>query len=118
MKTIKSILEEMKKAVEEEQIISPTAWLNWALELNTLQQDLETELTKAEINYKREINELLEADPKLSMNKAELKVQSKLNEDGTMTSYEFYKYLNGRSKLITEQVRLAKKRAVIEDNFN
>jgi len=117
MITIASILAEMKKAVENKEIISPDTWINWALSLNTLQQDLKIELVKAEINYKREVNELLEENPKLSLNRAELKIQSKLTDDGKMSFYELYKYLAGRDKLVEEFIKLAKRRAQVEQTF-
>lgn len=116
-RSIRLILSEMKVAVEEKQIISPTQWIDWALELNTLQQDLKTEMIKAEIQYKHDVWEFLEADEKRSHVKAETAVQCRINEDGTMTSYEKYRYLTERDKLIEEFIMLAKKRATIEQSI-
>jgi len=113
MRTIKQVLLNMKQAVEEKQAISPSQWVDWGLELATLTQDLQNELDKAEINYKRRIAERIEQDPKLSMAKAELLEQARRNETGESTEYELYKYLKGRYTLIDQFIMLAKVRAKI-----
>lgn len=112
-KTIKNILLEMKVSVENKDTVSPTQWLEWALSLNTLWQDLKIELTKAEIEYAREIVELLEKD--IPKNKAEMMVKAKKVEG--MSAYEKLSYLRGRDKLVDEFIKLAKRYAIIEQSL-
>lgn len=108
----------MKLAVSSKRTVSPTEWIDWALELNTLWQDLKSELCKAEIEYIRQQAELLEKDDKLSKSKAEVLSKAYRNEDGEATPYEYYSYLKGRDKIIEEFIKLAKKRATIESDFS
>ena len=108
----------MKLAVEQKQTVTPDGWINWALELNILWQDLKHELTKAEILYKREIARLQEEDTKLSNSKAEIRVQAReIIGEEKMTSYELYRYLKGRDEIVAEFIKLAKKRSTIEKTY-
>jgi hypothetical protein len=115
-KTIKTILLEMKTAVSEKQTIPPTQWIDWALELNTLWGDLKMEMVKAEIEYSREIVDLMTIQ-ELAKNKAELIAKSKFQGEGLMSPYEKYQYLKGRNEIVEEFIMLAKKRATIEKTF-
>ena len=108
--TIKEILDEMKKAVEEKQIISPTNWLDWGIELNILWQDLKVEMTKYEMIYKSEI--VAEMEEGKTVSGAKLIVESKSE------NYKMYKYLSGRDKLIDEFIKLAKKRSERERDYS
>lgn len=116
MKSIKSILSEIQESVEQEKILSPSQWINWALELNGLWPELKTALTKAEIGYISELAKLME-DKEMSKGKAEILVKSMKPKDGEMTPYELYRYLVGRDKLVGEFIMLAKKRATLEQTF-
>jgi hypothetical protein len=110
MRTIKQILTEMKESVENQITHSPGWWIDRAIELNVLWQDLTEEMTKYEMLYKSDVCGLVELGESIS--KAELKVQSS-NEN-----YKMYQYLKGRNKIIEEFIRLAKARAKIENNFD
>jgi len=109
-KTIKTILDEMKDSVAAKAVVSPTQWLDWGLELNILWQDLKSELTKYEMIYKSEI--VSEMEEGKTVSGAKLIVESKSE------NYKMYKYLSGRDKLISEFIKLAKKRAEREQDFN
>lgn len=113
-RTIKIILEEMKQAVATKRPVSPTEWIDWSLELNALWQDLKSELDKAEIEYIRQVADIMETDDKMSKSKAEILAKAYRSETGEATPYEFYRYLKGRDKIIESYIMLAKKRATLE----
>lgn len=111
---IKDILFEMKNTVESGKIMPPNWWCDKALQLTALWQDLKDELTKAEMAYIREINEVSEKFD-YSDAKATKIVKGYVQKNGEMTAYQLYKYLEGRDKVIKEFIMLAKKRATIEE---
>lgn len=55
--TIAQILDEMKKVVEEGRIESPGWWIDNAIKLAVLRQDLQAQMVKAEISYRNEVVE-------------------------------------------------------------
>ena len=109
MKTIRSILLQMKKTVEQEQTQSPNWWIDRAIELNVLWQDLKQEMTKYEMLYKSEVVELIEKGNKIS--------QAERTVEASSENYSTYQYLKGRDKIIEEFIKLAKKRATIESTI-
>lgn len=115
MKTIKSILQEIKENVEQERVVSPNQWINYALELTSLWSDLKNELLKAEIIYSCELAKLMEKE--MSKAKAEITVKALPAEEGKMGVYELWRYLVGRDKLVEEFVKLCKVRAKLENEF-
>lgn len=109
MKTIKSVLQSMKEAVEKSETVPPTQWVNWGLDLATLWQDLKVELTKYEMLYKSEVVDLIEQGKKIS--EAERTVEARSE------NYKTYSYLKGRDKIVEEFIRLAKVRSKIEQDY-
>lgn len=109
MKTIKSILTDMKSAVEDKRIISPNEWINWGLDLATLWQDLKSELTKYEMLYKSEQVDLIEDGKKIS--------EAKMIVEAKSENFKMYSYLRGRDKIVEEFIRLAKIRAKLEQDY-
>jgi hypothetical protein len=107
--TIKSVLLEMKLSVELQETHSPNWWIDKALMLNVLWQDLKEEMTKWEMLYNQEIVDYIEQGKKIS--EAERIVEAKSE------NYRMYKYLQGRDKIVDEFIKLAKCRAKIENNF-
>lgn len=107
--TIKQILTEMKEAVENRSTKSPNQWIDWALSLNVLWQDLKEELTKYEMLYKSEIADLIEEGKKVG--EAERMIE------GKSENYKMYSYLKGRDKIVEEFIRLSKVRAKIENSI-
>ena len=105
----------MHTAVSNQETVSPTRWIDWALELNSLWQDLKMELTKAEIMYNQEL--AMEMIGDTSKAKAEIIAKSRAGQDGKMSAYELYQYLVGRDKIVKEFIMLAKRRATIEEVF-
>lgn len=117
MITIKSILLEMKESVEKGEIRDPSWWLQRAVSLSALWQNLIDEKTKAEISFLRVVNEYAIDD--VSDVKATKLAKTKPPADGkTMNEWEFYKYLEARDKIIGEMIKLAKKYSSIETNYN
>ena len=109
MRNIRTILEEMKESVERQETKSPTWWLDKAIELNILWQDLKSQMTKYEMIYKSEI--VAEMENGKTVSGAKLIVESKSE------NYKMYRYLSGRDKLIDEFIKLAKRRATREQDI-
>lgn len=114
-KTIKSILQEMHDVVENDQIVPPTRWINWAIELSVLWQDLKSELTKAEIEFLRDVNQLALDNDISDARATKLAKALPPKEGSTTNAYQYYKYLEGRDKVVKEFIMLSKKRAHLED---
>lgn len=108
--TIKTILQEMSDIVKNGDIKSPAWWLDRAMDLCALWQELKDEMNKYKIAYTLEIVNLIEQGKKKG--EAELKTQSQSE------NYKKYLYLEGRDKLIKEFVMLAKKRSTVENEYN
>lgn len=108
-KTIKTILTNMRLAVESNTPKPPSQWIDWAIQLNVLWQDLKDEMTKYEMLYKQEISDNIESGKKVS--ESELLVESKSE------NYKMYRYLKGRDEIISEFIKLAKSRAKIENTY-
>lgn len=107
--TIAQILDEMKKVIEEGRIVSPQWWVDSAIKLAVLRQDLQSEMVKAEITYRNEIVELTEQ--KIPYNRAENMVKGrKIKEGEKMTAWEFFNYLKTRDEVVQEIIRIAKQR--------
>lgn len=110
--TIAQILDEMKKIIEEGQIVSPQWWLDQGTKLAVLRQDLQAQMVKAEISYRNEIVELTEQ--KIPYNRAENMVKGrKLKEGEKMTAYQFYNYLRTRDQVVEEIIRITKKQSTV-----
>ena len=104
----------MHDTVDSSEIVSPVKWVNWAVELSVLWQDLKTELTKAEIEFLRDVNELA-TDNDISDTRAVKLAKTLPPKEGDMNSYQLFKYLEGRDKQVKEFILLAKKRAQLEE---
>ena len=114
--TIKSILGEMQETVEDGIIKSPSWWLDCAIKLSALWQNLKDEKTKAEIAYLRVVEEIMTQDNTISYARAQTKAKTKLPTlSGEVSEYQLYRYLDGRDKIVEQYIMLAKKRAQIED---
>ena len=105
----------MKNVVQDQQIKSPGWWLDQAIHLSALWQDLKDELTIAEIKYLRVVNEIQE-DQDCSHAKAVTEAKSvKPLNDAPANEYQMFKYLEGRDRIIKEFILLAKKRSKTEE---
>lgn len=114
--TISSILDEMKTVIESNDTRSPNWWLENAMRLAVLRQDLQAEITKAEIIFRNEV--VILTSQEVSYNKAENMVKGRpLREGEKMTSYQWYNYLKGRDKVVQEIIMIAKKQSSINE-FN
>lgn len=97
----------MKLVAEVKDVRSPAWWVDQGMFLAALWQDLKDEMTKYEMLYKSEIADFMEEGD--SKSKAEIKVQ------GRSENYKTYMYLRARDKIIDEFIKLAKKRATLEE---
>jgi hypothetical protein len=121
---IKGILKEMQTIVENGEIMPPHWWMDKAIQLSALWQDLKDELTKAEINYLSEVNRLSDefdySDAKATKKAKAIRLtpeqeeENKITPNKYMTPYQKYQYMEGRDKIIKEFIMLAKRRATIE----
>lgn len=112
--TIATILNEMKRIIEANETRHPGWWLDEAQKLAVLRQDLQSEMIKAEIAYRNEVVELTKQN--IPYNKAENMIKGRtVNEGETRTTYEWYNYLKTRDKVVEEIIRIAKKRASIQE---
>jgi len=112
--TIKSILAEMHQVVSDGLVVSPGQWLNWAMNLSALWQDLIDEKTKAEIEFIRKVN-MIQEEQDCSNAKAVTLTKGRPPNESGMNEYQLFKYLEGRDKIVKELIMLAKKRATIEE---
>src|SRR3990167_7873994 len=112
--TIKSILGEMQETVEDGIIKSPSWWLDCAIKLSALWQNLKDEKTKAEIAYLRVVEEIMTQDNTISYARAQIKAKTRVHTGGEANEYRLYRYLDVRDKIVEQYIMLAKKRAQIE----
>ena len=108
--TVKSILTEMQTVVKTGTIKSPSWWVDKAIELSALWQELKDELTKYEMAYKLEMSKHLQDGKKKG--EAEILVQSSSDK------YRIYKHLDGTDKILKEYIMLAKARSKIENYYD
>ncbi len=114
--SIAEILDEMKSIVEQNDVRSPAWWLDQALKLAVLRQDLQSELVKAEILFRNEV--VLQTNDGVPYNKAENMTKGRLRREGEkMTAYEWYNYLRTRDAVVEEILRICKKRASINTSL-
>ena len=106
---LQEILTELKENIENDIQKSPTWYLDKAVHLNILWQDLKEELTKYEILYKQDIVKNME---KNSVAKATLLTEA------SSESYRTYLLLRGRDKIVEEYIRIMKKRATREYDYS
>lgn len=104
--TVKTIMDDMKLSVEENQVQSPGWWMDKAIMLNVLWGDLKNELTKYEMMYKSEMAALIADGRKIG--------EAHLMVEGRSENYKMYQYLKGRDNQIDEFIKLAKARAKVE----
>lgn len=105
----------MKHIIENNEVRSPGWWLDEAMKLAVLRQDLQAELVKAEVKFRNDVL-ILAAD--YPYNKAENMAKGRApRTEETMTPYEYYRYLVTRDKVVEEIIRIAKKRAAIPDSY-
>jgi len=114
--TIKTLLDELKQVVEEGKTQSPTWWCDNAMKLAVLRQDLQEKMCQAEIAYRNEVVELNKMD--IPYNRAENMVKGRVLREGEkMTTYQYYNYLRTRDGVVQEIIRIAKRRATLEENY-
>ena len=104
--TIKSILSDMHDVSSSGMVRPPGWWIDQAMNLASLWQDLKDELTKAEMEYNAEVADLIDSGKKIAEADRITKARSE--------KYRYYRYLKGRDEIISEFIMIAKKRAQIE----
>lgn len=105
-KTIKTILSEMHDVSSSGAVRPPGWWIDQAMYLASLWQDLKDELTKAEMEFNVEVVDLIDTGKKVAEAERIVKARSE--------KYRYYKYLKGRDEVISEFIMIAKRRAQIE----
>ena len=95
----------MAEVVKSGKILPPDWWLNQALILATLWQELKDLMTEHEMAYKAEIVDLIEQGKKIG--------QANLEVEAKSENYKMYCYLKGRDCIVEEMIRLSKKRSQI-----
>lgn len=99
---IAKTINEMFNVAQNEEIRSPDWWIDKAVILNALRQNLEDACVVAEMSYKKEIAQHIADGDKIT--EAKLKVES------TSEQYRLYNNLMAQSEIVKEQINLAKKR--------
>lgn len=99
------ILKEVQQIVENNDIRGPGYWLDVATKLTVLSQNLDDDVTAAEMAYKAKIAELIEKGDKIT--------QAKLKVESVSEEYKRFKFLESRQKIVRELVLISKKRATI-----
>ena len=105
-KTIDSILEDMETRVAENQPVSPVQWLEGAISINALKGNLDDNIADFEANLAIREAEYIEMDNSA----VTAKILAKKDVD-----YEGYLKAKAKEKRITEFLRLAKKRSMINE---
>lgn len=104
--TLDSILEWFKDAIENERIIRPAEWLEKAMQLNILVEDLDIQLAKMKAAMADKKVEFIEKG--MTAAKADiLKIKA--------VNYEEYLQLEAKRKRIDEHIMIAKKRENVRE---
>ena len=104
--TIDSILGYLKNAIEEKIPLPPTSWLDAAVKLNVLMEDLDDEWVSAKMAVAEQRAFLIKEGNSVSAAKSEV--------EGTPEFREFLR-LEAKRERITEYIRLCKKRTEVKD---
>ena len=118
MVTIKQKIDKLRGWIEREEPHSPGQWLDEAMEISVLQQDLQDARIKADIEFEESVISILDKNEKMKKNEAESRAKidkkiSSFNKD--MTVYEYMRYLDNRNNVITSIIQIAKKRAEVRE---
>lgn len=107
MITALTIVDTMKKWVEEKHPISPSMWLDACAKINILRGDLDDKLFEMESELAKQKEQLLSQD--MTNAKAEAIIKA------TDLHLEMRK-LNGLLKRIEEMIKIGKKQAILKEN--
>lgn len=99
---IGSIINEMMVVAEKRETREPEWWLDKAQILATLWTVVTEDLVNAEMAYKKEIWDEIEAGANVA--KATMKIE------GTSDNYKKYRYLKKKDEQVNEIIKVAKKR--------
>lgn len=103
---VNSIIAEMQKVVVEDRTMSPPWWHNQAVRLASLWAEIKNEKNKAQILFKIEVTGLIKQGKKIS--------EARYEAEATSQNYKLYLELEALDTVINEFIKLAKKRAAIE----
>lgn len=106
--TVDTIIGSMKDWVEQRKTIPPSLWLDAAEKINVLQQDEEDKKIEYEVNYNILIKSLMEG----GATHAGAQVAARTTDE-----YKRYRKQEARCKIISEFVRIAKKRATVDSEW-
>lgn len=106
--TVDEIMAQMKDWVENRKTIGPDVWLTVASKINVLQQDEEDKKIEYEVNYNIRVKSLMEG----GASHAGAQVSARTTEE-----YKQFKKQEARCRIITEFVKIAKKRATVDSEW-
>jgi hypothetical protein len=104
---LEEILTQMKKIVDENQVVNPAQWLDYAVRLNILKDEIEQRFYILEHNLAIKKKQLIEKD--MTVAKAESYI--KADEE-----YLKMNLIKGKIKMIDDFIKLAKKYATIQSD--
>lgn len=108
MKTIDTILEDMETRVKENHPVSPANWVDAGIKINALRGDLDNDIAEYEAQLVFvEANFIKEGKPQTTA--------KALARGDDVIIYEEYLRAKAKAKRIEEFIRLAKKRATLND---
>lgn len=108
MITAISIIDTLKKWVENKEPISPSRWLDASMKLNLLRGDVDDKYFELESELAKEKARLLSIQD-MTVAKAESIIKA---DD----RYREYRKLGGTIKQIEEMIRISKKQATLKEN--
>lgn len=109
---ITEILDEMKQVIETNDIRSPGWWLDGAMKLAVLRQNLQDDITRLEVSYNYLVGTLIkEGTP---ANQAERLIKGDQAENSAFKLLSHYRNID---RTVTEVVRIAKQKGRINE-FN
>jgi len=104
--TVALVLKDIVQTVKDGKIMPPDWWINQAMLLSALWQELKDLITKHEMAYKAEISDKIESGTKIG--------QATLQVEGTSENYQLYNYYKSRDEIVSEVIKIAKIRAKVD----
>jgi hypothetical protein len=104
--TVAKVLKDIFITVQEGKIMPPDWWINKAMMLSALWQELKDLITQYEMAYKAEIADLIEGGTKIG--------QATLITEGKSENYKLYNYYKSRDEIVSETIKIAKIRAKVD----
>jgi hypothetical protein len=113
---VRSIMSRLADWSRTGELHTPAEWLEEAMKLASLLEDLRNEVTNGDIAFRERIIAIQEsAEKKMSKTDAEDRAMvEKEIYKADMSAYRYYSYLNNRLKTAEELIRVAKERSKVQ----